>query len=90
MANAETNTCSLLSGSSGLHCNSMQAFIARRLSAARVSGDMKNLDVGGSEAPCRLPSFSRDAIHPSLAGHRPPCRGRRDAGATFRKIDERR
>ncbi|MDN7176715.1 hypothetical protein M0D69_01500 [Caballeronia sp. SEWSISQ10-4 2] len=61
MTNADSNTCSLLSGSGGLHCNSMQAFIALRLRAARVSDDMKNLNVGGSTAPSRLPSSSASA-----------------------------
>jgi hypothetical protein len=51
MTNADSNTCSLLSGSGGLHCNSMRAFIALRLSAARVSDDMENLNAGGSIAP---------------------------------------
>jgi hypothetical protein len=58
MRNADSNTCSLLSGSGGLHCNSMRAFIALRLSAARVADDMENLNVGASTAPSRLPSSS--------------------------------
>ncbi|WP_176060139.1 hypothetical protein [Paraburkholderia sp. BCC1876] len=61
MTNADSNTCSLLSGSGGLHCNSMQAFIALRLSAARVSDDIRNLDAGGPTAPSRLPSPSVSA-----------------------------
>jgi hypothetical protein len=61
MANADSNTCSLLSGSGGLHCNSMQAFIALRLSGAGVADGMRNLDVGGPNAPSRLPSSSASA-----------------------------
>lgn len=61
MTNAGGNSCSLLSGSGGLRCNSMQAFIALRLSAAQVSGDMKNLNAGGSIAPSRPTSSSASA-----------------------------
>jgi hypothetical protein len=56
MTYSDSNNCSLLSGSGGLSCNSMQAFIALRLSEARVSDDMKNMDVGEPSAPSRLPS----------------------------------
>lgn len=58
MTISDSNTYSLLSGSGGLHCHSMQAFIALRLSAARVSENIKNLNVGGSIAPSQLLSSS--------------------------------
>ncbi|CAN7375864.1 hypothetical protein [Caballeronia sp. LjRoot31] len=61
MANAESNTCSLLSGSGELHRNSMRAFIALRLGAPRVSDDMRNLDISGPNAPSRLPASSASA-----------------------------